>query len=116
MVIAIRLARHGCTNRPFYHLVAIQHKRARNYEPLEQIGTFDPMPNADNEKLVAVNFERLRYWMSQGARFSKPAARLLGVSGFLPVHPYSYVAALRNTRILEAKTQDQSVEASNDTS
>lgn len=78
-MVAVRLAYYGCANRPFFHIVAINHRRARNYEPLEQIGTFDPMPNADNEKLVAVNFERLRFWMAQGARFSKPVARLLGI-------------------------------------
>ncbi|XP_002740463.1 small ribosomal subunit protein bS16m-like [Saccoglossus kowalevskii] len=95
MVLRIRLALHGCTNRPFYHLVVINHLLPRNHVPLEHIGSYDPMPNKHNEKLVAVNFERLKYWIAEGAELTKPSALLLGLSGFFPIHPMSFVQARR---------------------
>jgi small subunit ribosomal protein S16 len=34
------------------------------------------MPNSQNEKLVAVNFERVQYWIGQGAELSGPVAQV----------------------------------------
>lgn len=34
------------------------------------------MPNNKNEKLVALNFERIQYWLSQGAKLSDPVAQV----------------------------------------
>lgn len=36
------------------------------------------MPNENNEKLVSFNFERIGYWMGEGATVSKPVSELLG--------------------------------------
>lgn len=79
MVAVLRLAMHGCKNRPFFHIVAIHAKRARNSgKYLEQLGTYDPMPNNHNEKLVSLNLERIRFWLGSGAQMSRPVAMLLG--------------------------------------
>lgn len=75
---AIRLALHGCANRPFYHIVVLRRYKARNDTPVDQVGSFDPLPNKHNEKLVAFNFERLRYWIARGAMPSSPVEHLLG--------------------------------------
>ena len=49
------------------------------YDPwIEKIGSFDPLPNVHNEKLIGINFERLRYWIAQDVEVSKPVAELLG--------------------------------------
>lgn len=45
---------------------------------IEQVGTYDPMPNEKNEKLVTFNFERIRHWIGKGAFLSEPVAELLG--------------------------------------
>jgi len=76
--LAIRLARLGCANRPFYQVVVIRRHKAQTDPPVEQVGSFDPMPNKHNEKLVAINFERLRYWIARGATPSPPVEHLLG--------------------------------------
>ena len=92
--LIIRLASHGCRNRPFHHIVVIQNKKRRDALPVEQLGTFDPMPNSRQEKLVAINFERLGFWLASGALVSKPVEKLLGlcflfvcVSYFYPPSP-----------------------------
>ena len=82
MSLAIRLALHGCANRPFYHIVVIQTQRARNSRAIEQLGSFDPMPNKHNEKLVALNFDRLKFWMAHGAELTLPVGKLLGLYSY----------------------------------
>jgi len=95
----IRFARMGCTNRPFLHIVVAAKKREQDDQCIEQIGSFDLMPNERNEKLVAINFERLNYWMGQGGvAVSKPVSQLLGLAGYFPIHPRTYMTAWRNRR------------------
>ncbi|KAL1140673.1 hypothetical protein AAG570_000603 [Ranatra chinensis] len=106
---AIRLARHGCTNRPFFHIVVMMKGRNQHEQPIEQLGSFDPMPNNYGEQLVSFNFERIQYWIGQGCEISTPAAELLGLCGFLPVHPHSYMTAWRNRR-LKQQEKNPSVE------
>ncbi|KAG6443509.1 probable 28S ribosomal protein S16, mitochondrial [Manduca sexta] len=93
---SIRLIRHGCTNRPFYHISVIHRKRPNSLPVIEQLGSYDPMPNINNEKLVALNFERLKYWLGKGAHVTNPVGELLGLAGFFPIHPRSYMTAWRN--------------------
>lgn len=63
---------------------------------IEQVGTYDPLVNEHNERLVSFNFERIRHWLGNGAHLSKPAAELLGIAGFIPIHPKTYMTAWRN--------------------
>ena len=83
--MAIRLALHGCVNRPFYHVVVLRKHQGRNRRPIEQLGSYDPMPNEHKEKLVAINFDRLTHHLTKGAELSEPVAKLLGL--FNVAHP-----------------------------
>ncbi|XP_066547195.1 small ribosomal subunit protein bS16m [Amia ocellicauda] len=93
--VVIRLALGGCTNRPFYRVVAAHSKRARDTGHIEQLGSYDPMPNAHNEKLVSFNYDRIKYWIGCGAHPTKPVSKLLGLSGFFPLHPMTVTNAER---------------------
>lgn len=77
--VVIRLALGGCTNRPFYRIVAAHSRRARDGKYLEQLGCLDPLPNARGEKVAGLNLERLRHWLGCGAQLSRPAEKLLGM-------------------------------------
>jgi len=57
----------------------MQTHRARNSRAIEQLGTFDPMPNKHDEKLVALNFDRLKFWIAHGAELTQPVGKLLGM-------------------------------------
>jgi len=92
----IKLYLHGHANRPFFHIVITSKYAPLGTHPVEQLGTYDPMPNIENQKLLSLNIERTRYWMGQGATFSRTAAQLLGKAGFLPIHPETYMKAWRN--------------------
>ncbi|XP_022199708.1 probable 28S ribosomal protein S16, mitochondrial [Nilaparvata lugens] len=95
---AIRFIRYGCANRPFYHIVVSMAHRSERDHPIEQLGSYDPLPNKYNEKLVALNVERILYWIGEGASLSKPIAQLLGLSGLMPVYPLTYLRAQINRR------------------
>lgn len=64
--------------------------------PIEQVGTYDPFPNQNNEQLVSLNYERIRHWIGSGAHISKPVAELIGISGLLPIYPKTYMDSWRN--------------------
>lgn len=76
--VVIRMSLGGATNRPFYRIVAAYNKRARDSKYIEQLGSYDPLPNIYNEKLVSFNYDRIKYWIGCGAHPTKPVAKLLG--------------------------------------
>ena len=108
----IRLVRYGCANRPFFHIVIMDTQKEQRRPPIEQLGTYDPLPNQYNEKLVALNFERIQYWLGQTRiDISKPVAELLGLSGFLPVHPRTHMIAWRKRRDAAAAASGEDAKA-----
>lgn len=64
------------------------------------MGTYDPLANEHNQRLVSFNFERVRHWLGKGAHMSTPVAELLGLSGLLPIHPRTYMTAWRNRKTI----------------
>ncbi|XP_045506898.1 probable 28S ribosomal protein S16, mitochondrial [Colias croceus] len=108
---SIRLIRQGCTNRPFFHISVTQRKRLNSQPVIEQLGSYDPMPNIHNEKLVALNLERIKYWMGQGAHVTNPVAELLGLAGFFPIHPRTYMTAWRNRKAEKERIIKEAEEA-----
>ncbi|XP_050430694.1 probable 28S ribosomal protein S16, mitochondrial [Adelges cooleyi] len=107
---SIRLARHGCANRPFFHIVVVLQRRDCKSHPIEQLGTYDPLENHNGEKMVSLNLERIKYWMAKKTRLTDPVAELLGLSGFLPMHPRTYMTAWRNRQQNKSQTE-QTVES-----
>ncbi|CAL7934875.1 unnamed protein product [Xylocopa violacea] len=112
---SIRLVRFGCTNRPFFHIVVMNTKAGQFHPPIEQLGSYDPMANKYNEKIVAFNFDRIQYWLGQNATLSEPIAILLGLAGFFPIHPRSYMTAWRNRRAAEEAKANAPVQPDTDT-
>ncbi|XP_051030436.1 28S ribosomal protein S16, mitochondrial [Phodopus roborovskii] len=110
--LTIRLALGGCTNRPFYRIVAAHNKCPRDGRFVEQLGSYDPLPNSNGEKLVALNLDRIRHWIGCGAHLSKPMEKLLGLSGFYPLHPMMITNAerLRRKRAQEVLLASQKTE------
>lgn len=53
---------------------------------IEQVGSIDPMANEYDEKLVALNLERIRYWLGEGVHVSKQASAVLGKQAIPTFH------------------------------
>ncbi|KAI9258524.1 30S ribosomal protein S16 [Sporodiniella umbellata] len=87
MVVRIRLARLGRRNLPFYQIVVSNARTGRNSQPIEKIGTYNPIPDASGNKLINLNFERAKYWLTVGAQPSEPVEKLLVKADLIPQAP-----------------------------
>ena len=102
MVVKIRLARLGCRNHPFYRVVVTDSKTTRDGKQLEVLGFYNPVAGKDDDKRMSLKLERIKYWLSVGAKPSEPVEHLLFRAGLGQSHQFP-VAAL-NGHILN---QDQ---------
>jgi len=68
------MARIGSKKRPYYRIVVIEKRRARNGRFLEVIGHYNPIANPAQ---IDVNSERALYWISKGAEPSETVASIL---------------------------------------
>lgn len=70
------MKRFGRKNRPYYRIVVIDRRKAREGKPIEEVGTYDPLVQ-DKSKRVTLNMERVDYWKSVGAQPSDQVAVLI---------------------------------------
>jgi small subunit ribosomal protein S16 len=72
-VVKIRLARFGRKKRPFYRIVVTDSRKRRDSGWIESIGYYNPMTEPTTVKM---DFERLNYWLSVGAKMSERVTKL----------------------------------------
>ena len=77
MSVALRLSRGGSKKRPFYRIVAADVRAPRDGRFLERLGTYNPMVKKDNPERVIINTERVKYWLSVGARPTERVQKFL---------------------------------------
>jgi len=89
MALAIRLSRGGRKNRPFYRIVVADKRMPRDGRYIERLGTYNPLLDDVNESRVTLVDDRIKYWLSQGAKPSERVAILLGRAGLIdmPAQP-----------------------------
>ena len=73
-MVAMRLTRIGSKKRPYYRIVVIDKRRARNGRFLEVLGQYNPIATPVQ---LEINAERAQYWLSQGATPSETVRSLL---------------------------------------
>ena len=76
VAVRIRMKPMGRKHRHYYRIVAIDGRQPNDGRVIEELGTYDPH-NADNDKNVTVNADRVRYWQSVGAKASDKVTVLL---------------------------------------
>ena len=74
MPTTIRMSRAGTKKRPYYRIVVIDKRRARNGRFLEVIGQYNPIANPVQ---MEVNAERAQYWLAKGAAPSETVRSIL---------------------------------------
>ncbi len=72
-MVKLRLTRMGAKKSPFYRIVAIDSRKARDGEYIEQIGYYDPI--SDPKKIV-IDGEKAKAWLAKGAQ---PTDTVLGL-------------------------------------
>lgn len=75
-MVTIRLARGGVRKRPFYQIVVINSRHAREGRFVERIGFFNPIATGQAENL-RLDLDRIEYWVSQGATVSERVSALI---------------------------------------
>ena len=66
----------GRKHRHYFRIVAIDGRQPRDGRVLEELGSYDPMVKNTDER-VRLKPDRIKYWMSVGAKPSEKVAVLL---------------------------------------
>ena len=75
-MVKIRLTRGGAKKLPFYHIVVMDSRKARDGRSIERLGFFNPVARGQEERL-RVDLERVDYWVGTGAQVSERVKSLV---------------------------------------
>lgn len=92
MAVRIRMKKLGRKHRPFYRICAIDSRSPRGGRVLEELGTYDPLVE-DTDARVALNGERIDYWLGVGAKPSDKVGTLIKKYGTAGTHRAQQSAA-----------------------
>ena len=84
MAVKMRLTRMGDKKSPFYRIVVMDSRKARDGSCIDLIGTYDPLKNPAEVKIDA---ERAAYWLSKGVQPTDTTRALLVSQGVLKSKP-----------------------------
>jgi small subunit ribosomal protein S16 len=70
----------GRRNRPFYRICVFDGRTRRDGRSIEDIGTYDVMAS-DKDKVYSLKMDRLKYWLSVGAKPSETVAAIIKKMG-----------------------------------
>lgn len=80
-MVRIRLSRAGARGRPFYHVVVIDQRSARDGRNIERLGYFNPGAVGDHDKRLVLDVGKLNAWVAKGAQCSEKVAALAREAG-----------------------------------
>jgi small subunit ribosomal protein S16 len=69
----------GTKKRPYYRVVVVDSRKKRDGAYIENLGVYHPLENEENE--IKLNEERIREWLTKGARPSHTVKVLLNKKG-----------------------------------
>ena len=78
MSLKIRLSRGGAKKRPFYRIVVTDSRNPRDGRFIERLGHYNPMVAKDDPERVRLDEDKIKEWLSKGAKPSDRVARFLG--------------------------------------
>ncbi len=80
MAVRLRLRRMGKKKKPFYRIVAIDGREARQGKYLENLGYYNPVPQVTE---LEVKVDRALYWLQNGAQPSDTVRSLFRKKGVM---------------------------------
>lgn len=108
MALKIRLARGGAKKRPYYRIVVADSRMPRDGRYIERVGVYNPMLAKDDPKRIELVEDRIRHWMSVGAKPSGRVARFLGRAEIMAVPA---IPEQTKQHLPKAKAQERMKEA-----
>lgn len=79
-MVKLRLTRMGAKKSPFYRIVAIDSRKARDGQYIDQIGIYDPTVEP---ALVKIDAEKAKDWIAKGAQPTDTVRALLKKNGVM---------------------------------
>jgi small subunit ribosomal protein S16 len=80
MSAAIRLKRFGTKKRPYYRIVVMDKRAARDGKTIEELGYYHPI--AAEDKQIRFDAEKVRAWVRNGAIVSDTVRDILNKNKF----------------------------------
>ena len=80
MAVKIRLTRMGAKKAPFYRIVVMDSRKARDGEYIEQLGYYNPVKEPAEIKL---DVEKAKKWIGNGAQPTDTVRDILKNNGVL---------------------------------
>ncbi|MDR1950291.1 MAG: 30S ribosomal protein S16 [Spirochaetaceae bacterium] len=80
MSAAIRLKRFGTKKRPYYRIVVMDKRSARDGKTIEELGYYHPIEAED--KQIRFDSDRVRAWVTNGAIVSDTVRGILNKHNF----------------------------------
>ena len=77
-MLKIRLSMGGVRKRPVYKIVIADSRAARDGRFIEKIGSFNPLLPKENKERISVEADRVKHWISKGAKPTLRVSRILG--------------------------------------
>ena len=78
MSTKIRLKRFGTKKRPYYRIVVMDSRTARDGRSIEEVGFYHPIEI--EEKQLNLKEDRIKDWLEKGARPTETVKKLLNKS------------------------------------
>ena len=75
----------GTKKRPVYKIVVADSRFARDGRFIEKLGFFNPLLPKEKEERIGLETDRIKYWISQGAKPTNRVARILGEKQIIPM-------------------------------
>ena len=79
-MVKIRLRRMGAKKAPFYRIVVADSRSPRDGRGIEEIGTYNPLVEANN---ITIDAEKAQTWIKNGAQPTDTVRGLLKKAGVL---------------------------------
>ncbi len=75
MSVKIRLKKFGAKARPFYRIVIMDSRSARDSRTIEEIGLYHPIEVEGSQ--IRIDEERAKFWLARGAQPTDTVRSLL---------------------------------------
>ena len=86
-MLKIRLSMGGAKKRPIYKIVVADSRSPRDGRFIEKLGFFNPLIPKNKKDRMKLEIERIKHWMSKGAKPTLRVSRILGEAEIYPMPP-----------------------------
>ena len=86
-MLKIRLSMGGTKKRPVYKIVIADSRFPRDGRFIEKVGFFNPLLPKTKKERINLEVERIKHWISKGAKPTLRVSRILGEAEIYPMPP-----------------------------